>query len=85
MRADGRKCPDQRDDLPGRVPLEGHHGQPDDIRLEFRDQSLERRANGPLREDEVGDRDPVMRIEVAGQGPQGAIRHPHRHRGRVLE
>ena len=36
-------------------------------------------------QDEVGDRDAVVRIDVARQRRQRAVRHPDRHRRHVLE
>ena len=38
-----------------------------------------------LDEDQIGDRDAVMRIDVARQRRQRAVRHADRHRRHVLE
>jgi len=76
---------DEADDLGGRVTLKGHHRQPDDVRLVRSDEAGDRFRDRRLHEDEVRDRDAMMRIDVAGKRGQRAVRHPHRQRRRVLE
>ena len=62
------------------VPLEGHHRQADHVGREPRTR-LDRLARRTLHEDQVGDGDAVVRIDVAGQRRERAVRHPHRHGG----
>ena len=81
----GRQRAHQRDDPPRRRPLKGHHRQADDVGLRVADEALDRRPDGGLREDEVGDRDLMVRIDVAGERAERAVRHAHRDRRRVLE
>ena len=66
-------------------PLEGHHREPDHVGLLLADEPFDGRANGRLREDQIGDRNVVMRIEIACERSERPIRHPHRYGRRVLE
>ncbi len=65
--------------------LERHHRQPDHVRLLLADEPRDDVAHAILNEDEIGDRDPVVRVDVARERRQGTVRHPDRHRGHVLE
>ena len=58
---------DERDDSTRRASLKGHHRQPDKLGLEIADQLFHGTAYRCLREDQVSDRDAVMRVEVACQ------------------
>jgi hypothetical protein len=81
----GLEAPNERDHFQGGVPLERHDRQPDDVRRTRRDQAADGARDVLLREDEVGDGDVVMQVEVAGQRGQCTVRHAHRQGRRVLE
>ena len=69
----------ERDDAQRRAALERHHRQPDDVGRRARGPAA--RPSGRTRacdQHEVGDRDAVMRVDVAGERRQRAVRHAHR-------
>ncbi len=68
-----------------RPPLERHHRQADDVRLVLADEAGDRLADPSLREHQVGDRDPVVRVHVAGQRRQRGVRDADRDGRGVLE
>jgi hypothetical protein len=49
------------------------------------DETLDRRPDGGLREDQVGNRDLVARVEIAGKGRKTSVWNADRERRRVLE
>jgi len=73
------------DDAPCGDALERHDGQADDVRLVLTDETRDGLWNRRLDQDEIGDRDAVVRIDVARERRQGAVGHPDRERRRVLE
>ena len=75
----------QRDDPSRGAALERHDRQADDVGLEVAHQPFDRAANGCLHQHQVGDRDLVMGVHVAGQRREGAVRHADGERRRVLE
>ncbi len=80
-----RKLAHQLNDLKSCPALEGHHREPQDLRVPFGDELLHRGTHVVLRQNQVGDRDTMMRIDIPGQRSECAIRHAHRHNGHVLE
>jgi hypothetical protein len=76
---------DERDDPARGLALERHDRQADDVRPAIADKPAHGFRNGLLREDQVGDADVVVWIEVAGDRCQRPVRHAHRERRRVLE
>ena len=72
-------------DLHRRRPLERHHRQTDDVRLELLQQARDRRSDAALDEDQVGDRHAVVPVDVAGERGERAVGNPDRHRRHVLE
>ena len=81
----GAERAQELDDAQRRLPLKGHDRQADQIGLVIADEPLEGRAHLALHEHEVGDGDAMMRIDVAGQRAEGAVRHADADRGHVLE
>ena len=71
--------------LPRGLPLERHDRQAHDVRQHRPDQPRDRLANRTLRQDQVGNRHCVLRVDVAGQRRQRAVREAHRERRSVLE
>ena len=85
MRVGGAKLVDQRRDLHRRGALERHDRQPDDIRLQVLHQPRDGRTDLSLHQDQIGNRDPVMSIDVAGERGERTVRNPDGHRRHVLE
>src|SRR5215469_4082753 len=81
----GPERADKLDDLERSPALEGHHGEPEDLRLPFRYDFLDSRADTALRQNQVGHRHAMMWVEIAGQRAQPAVGHAYRHHGHVLE
>ena len=79
------KVLDEPRDLEGGCPLKRHDRQADDIGLVLAHQPLDGGDDLGLDQDEVGDRDAMMRIEVAGQRRERAVGHPDHDRRHVLE
>ena len=77
--------PHQLDDAERRLPLEGHDRQADQRGLPFVDEALDGRPDLALHEDQVGDRDPVVGVDVAGQRAERPVRHADPDRRHVLE
>jgi len=75
----------ERDDPSRRRTLEGHHRQPDDIGANLRDQPLNRAANRRLDQDEIGDGDSMMRVNISGERGERAVRHADGQSWCVLE
>ncbi len=63
----GFERPYERDGSPRGFALERHHREADDVGRQIGHQAHDRRSDGPLCEHEVGGRDPMMAIDVAGQ------------------
>jgi hypothetical protein len=63
----GRERPHERDDPPGGFALERHHRKANDVGRQIGHQAHNRRSDRGLRQHEVGGRDPMMAIDVAGQ------------------
>ena len=76
---------DERHDLLRRPTLERHDREPDDVGRVVHHESSNGAGQTLLREDEVGDRGVVVRIDIARQRRKRSVRQPHRDRGRVLE
>ena len=68
-----------------RAALEGHDGEADEIGLMRGDQVRDGVADVRLRENQIRDRDVMVRIDVAGERGERAVRHPDGERRRVLE
>ena len=79
------KRSDERGQLLRGAPLKRHDRQPDEIRLEIPDESLDRFADAAVDQNQIGYRHTMVRVDVARQRPQRPVRHPHRHRRGVLE
>ena len=75
----------ERDDLPRRAALKRHDRQADDVGIDLAHQSLDGLAHPPGDENQVGNGDPVVRIDVPRQRGERPVRHPHRDVGGVLE
>jgi len=85
---DGRRGPQLADECRHplrRAALERHHRQADHVGLKALDQPLDRRAHAAVHQDQIGDRHLMVRVDVAGQRSQGAVRHARRDHRRVLE
>ena len=81
----GAERSNERDDLVRRLPLKRHHGKADDVGR-FRGHKLaDSLRHGMLDQHEVGDRDVVVRVHVAGERRQRPVRKPHCKGRRVLE
>jgi hypothetical protein len=65
--------------------LERHHRQTYDVGRQARGQVGDRLDHATLDENEVGDGDVVMRVDVAGQRGERAVRHAHGNGRHVLE
>ncbi len=68
-----------------RRALKRHDREADDVGLMIANEPIDRLSHAAVNEDEIGDRDRVLRIEIAGQRRQRAVRHAHRDRRHVLE
>ena len=79
------KRSDKTRDPERRRALKRHHRHGHDIRLDVADQTFDGCAHGRLHEDQIGNRHAMVRIHVARQRCQGAVRHADRHRRHVLE
>ena len=79
------KRANELDDVERRPSLERHHGQPDEVGRPLADEALHGRPDLALGEDQVGDGDPVMGIQIAGERAERAVRHANPDRGHVLE
>jgi GAF domain-containing protein len=85
---DGRAGPErahESDHAPGRVTLKRHHRQADHVGLMAFHQAADGGGHSVLDEDQVRNRDVVMRVDIAGQRGQRPVRHAHRKRRRMLE
>ena len=65
--------------------LEGHHRESHHVRLDVPNEALERLRHAALDEDQIGDRHPVVGIDVARERGQRPVGHPNGHRRHVLE
>ena len=65
--------------------LEGHDREPDHVGRVLAQQALDGLADRVLSEDEVGHGDPVVGIDVAGEGRQRAVGHADGDARHVLE
>src|SRR4029450_8043394 len=74
-----------RDDSASRAALKGHYRQAHQPWLQLLDQSNDGGLNRRLREHEVGDGDLMMRVDVASERGEAAIRHTDGERRRMLE
>ena len=79
------KMPNDPRDRESGFSLKRHDRQPDDVGLVLAHQTLDGGDDPGLDQDEVGNRNPVMRIDVAGEGREGPVRHPDYDRRHVLE
>ena len=59
--------------------------EPDEVRAMIADESFKGFADAILNQDEIGDPDIMMLVDVSGEGGQGAVRHTSTDRGHVLE
>src|SRR5205807_130001 len=73
------------DDGFGRLALEGHDREPDDIGLLLGHEPLDRFSDPVLNEHQVRRGDPMVGIEVPGEGRQRPVRHPDGDRRHVFE
>ena len=76
---------DVRDQPERGPPLERHDRQADDVRRVRADERFHGLQHAALGEDQVGHRDRVVPIDVAGQRRQRAVRHADDDRRHVLE
>ncbi len=76
---------DERDDPARGAALERHHRKADELRLQLVHQPRHGRLNRRLREDQIGDGDVVMRIDVSRQRRERTVRHADGERRCVLE
>ena len=67
--------------LVGGLALEGHHREPDDIRLEFVHEPLDGRPDTLLDQNKIGHGDPMMGIDVPGEGGERTVRHANANGG----
>ena len=81
----GLEGANERDHAARGGALKRHHRQADEIRPVLIDQLLDGAAHRRLGEDEIGDGNVVVRIEVAGKRDERTIRDPNRDGRRVLE
>src|SRR6185295_1863743 len=72
-------------DLRGRGALKRHHRHSDDIWTHVADESLDGLTYPRLNEDEVGDGDDMLRVDIAGKGREGPVRHADGDGRHVLE
>ena len=68
-----------------RRALKGHHRKADDVGGGFLDETPHGLGHVRLRENEIGDDDAMMRVDVAGERRQRAVRHADGDRRHVLE
>jgi len=73
------------DNAPGGAPLKRHDGKSHDFRIQLADQSGHGFANLALHQDEIGDGDAMMGIDVSRKRCQRAVRHAHDGRRHVLK
>ncbi len=81
----GLEGAEERHDREGGVALEGHDGEADDVRVDLVHEAAEGRFDGGLDQDEVGDGDGVVRVEVAGERGERAVGHADGADGHVFE
>jgi len=72
-------------DLARGPALEGHHREPDEIGLQGRDEPGDGVPHRALHQDQIGDRNRVVRIDVARERGERTVREAHRQGWRVLE
>jgi len=65
--------------------LERHHREADHVGRVLGDETVDRRADLPLCEHQVGHGDAVVRVDVARERGERRVRHADRDRSRVLE
>jgi hypothetical protein len=84
--AGGRSERAEQPDQPERgSALEGHDRQAHDVGLALPHEPLHRLANARLDQDEIGDGDLVMRVDVTGEGRERPVGHTDGDRRHVLE
>ena len=76
---------DEPRDAERRRALKRHHRQPDDVGRPFANQPRDRAPHIAPHENEVGDGDPVVGVDVARERRERAVRHANRDRRHVLE
>jgi hypothetical protein len=81
----GAQAPDEARDVEGGGALERHDRHADDIRLQILDQPLHGCRDARSRQDEIGDRHVMVRVEIAGERRERTVRHADGDRRRVLE
>jgi hypothetical protein len=72
----GTKRPQKPRNLQCGRALKRHHRQADDVGLQLANQPFNRLFDAGLHQDQVGDRHAVVRIDVAGERGERAVRHP---------
>jgi hypothetical protein len=81
----GDPLPDVTDQTHRRPALKRHHRQADDVGRVLLQQPLDSGQDAIVREDQIGDGDAMMRVEIAGQRRQRPVRHPDGDWRHVLE
>src|SRR4030095_2235982 len=67
------------------LPLECHDREPHEVGLDRFHQLFDGRSNTSLRQDEVGDGDLVVRVDVSGERSERTVGHTNANRGCMLE
>jgi len=75
---------DQPHDPMCRPALERHDRKSHDVGVVLPNQPPDRVPDPILHENQIGDRDLMMPVDIAGQRAEGAVRHANRHRWHVL-
>src|SRR5258708_773956 len=75
----------QIDDAPSSPALEGHRGKPDHLRIELIHQPGDRVPHLTMAENQIGNRNLVVGIDVSCERGQSSVRHANGDRGHVLE